>query len=100
MKTMKKVLALSLALAMLIGMIPNVLPTKANAVAVEEGPYVFFEDSFEIGESFASIRTQGKVTTSDEEAYWNIAAPTEGNDFLEIDHIENVPLFPPKWRFW
>lgn len=18
----------------------------------------------------------------------------------EIDHIENVPLFPPKWRFW
>ena len=18
----------------------------------------------------------------------------------EIDHVENVPLFPPKWRFW
>ena len=34
MKTMKKVLAFSLALAMLIGMIPNVLPTKANAVEV------------------------------------------------------------------
>ena len=24
----------------------------------------------------------------------------EGAHPPEIDHIENVPLFPPKWRFW
>ncbi len=22
------------------------------------------------------------------------------NNIIAIDHIENVPLFPPKWRFW
>ena len=94
MKMTKRVLAFSLALALIFGLMPNVLKVKASADAeAPAAPIVVWEDSFEVGETFEYVEAQNVPTTSDVDAHWNNAAPKVEDDFLTLDHVSGGNVF-------
>ena len=81
MKMTKRVLALGLALALIFGLMPNMLPVKASAAEeAPAAPVVVWENSFEVGETFEYVEAQNVPTTSDTDAHWNNAAPKVEDD--------------------
>lgn len=84
MKTMKRVLALSLALALAISLMPNVLQVKASTDTEATSPVVVWEDSFEIGETFVSgDGDEIQYSTKDGQKLWNGAKPVNEAYFYD-----------------